>query len=91
MELPIRITAKKDIPMDTEKRLGIKKAKAIMLFIQMIWLLFALVISIYLLVFVISNNLGGWMISSYILITLSVLAIISYGIVGSEKGSWLIN
>ena len=72
--------------MDTEKRLGIKKPKAIMLFVQMIWLIIALVISIYLLVFVISNNLGGWMISSYILITISVLAFICYGIIGFKKG-----
>jgi len=41
---------------------------------------------VYLLVFVASNNLGGWMIASYILITLSVLAIMGYGIIGYKKG-----
>lgn len=72
--------------MDTEKKLGIKKPKAIMLFIQMIFIIILLVASIYLLVFVISNNLGGWMITSYVFITLSVLALICYAIIGFKKG-----
>lgn len=72
--------------MDTEKRLGISKPKAIMLFVQMILTVVLLVISVYLLVFVVSNNLGGWMIASYILIILSVLAIMGYGIIGYKKG-----
>ena len=71
--------------MDTEKRLGISKPKAIMLFVQMILTVALLVISVYLLVFVASNNLGGWMIASYILIILSVLAIMGYGIIGYKK------
>ena len=71
--------------MDTEKRLGISKPKAIMLFAQMILTMVLLVISVYLLVFVASNNLGGWMIASYILIILSVLAIMGYGIIGYKK------
>ena len=72
--------------MDTESRLGIKKNKAIMLFVQMILTILLLAVSVYLLVFVISNNLGGYMISSYILITISVLAIVCYGIIGYRKG-----
>lgn len=72
--------------MDTEKRLGISKPKAIMLFVQMILTVVLVVISVYLLVFVASNNLGGWMIASYILIILSVLAIMGYGIIGYKKG-----
>lgn len=72
--------------MDTESRLGIKKNKAIMLFVQMILTILLLAVSVYLLIFVISNNLGGYMISSYILITISVLAIICYGIIGYRKG-----
>ena len=72
--------------MDTENRLGIKKNKAIMLFVQMILTILLLAVSVYLLVFVISNNLGGYMISSYILITISVLAIVCYGIIGYRKG-----
>ena len=72
--------------MDTEKKLGIKKPKAIMLFIQMIFIVILLIASIYLLVFVTSNNLGGWMITSYIFITLSVLALICYAIIGFKKG-----
>ena len=72
--------------MDTEKRFGLKKSKAIMLFIQMFFIIFLLVVSIYLLIFVASNNLGGWMITSYIFITLSVLAIICYSTYGYKKG-----
>lgn len=71
--------------MDTVKKLGIKKDKAIFLFIQMILSIILLVASIYLLVFVSINQLGGWMISSYVFITLSVLAIIAYGIIGYKK------
>ena len=73
--------------MDTEKRFGLKKSKAIMLFIQMFFIIFLLVVSIYLLIFVASNNLGGWMITSYIFITLSVLAIICYSTYGYKKGT----
>lgn len=72
--------------MDTEKRFGIKKGKAIFLFAQMILTMLLLVISIYLLVFVISNELGGWMIASYIQIIISVLSIMFYGIIGYKKG-----
>ena len=72
--------------MDTEKRFGLKKSKAIMLFIQMFFIIFLLVISIYLLIFVTSNNLGGWMITSYIFITLSVITIILYSTFGYKKG-----
>ena len=72
--------------MDTEKKLGIQKYKAIMLFVQMILTLLLLVVSFYLLVFVIANGLGGMMIASYILIILSSLAIICYGIIGYKKG-----
>lgn len=72
--------------MDTVKKFGLKKPKAIMLFVQMLLIIFLLVVSIYLLVFVISNNLGGWMITSYVFITLAVLAVIEYSIVGYKKG-----
>lgn len=72
--------------MDTEKKYGIKKDKAILLFVQMVLTIILLIVSIYLLVFISVNNLGGWMIASYILITLSVLAIICYSIIGYKKG-----
>lgn len=71
--------------MDTEKRLGIKKPKAIMLFVQMILMIFLLVISIYLFVFVDMNHLGPWMMTSYAFIILSVVSLISYAIVGFKK------
>ena len=76
--------------MDTEKRFGLKKTKATMLFVQMILILFLLVISLYLLVFVISNHLGGWMITSYIFITVSVLAVIYYSTFGYKKGDGIV-
>lgn len=74
--------------MDTLKKLGIEKDKAIFLFIQMILSILLLVASVYLLIFVSVNQLGGWMISSYILISLSVLAIIAYGSVGYKKNEF---
>ena len=77
--------SRKGLNMNTEEKLGIKKPKAIMLFIQMFFITLLLIASIYLLVFVISNNLGGWMITSYVFITLSVLALISYAIIGFKK------
>ena len=72
--------------MDTEKRLGIKKSKAVFLFVQMILSILLLVVAIYLLIFSISNLLGGWMVVSYILVLISVLSIIGYGIIGYRKG-----
>jgi hypothetical protein len=72
--------------MDTLKKLGIRKDKAVLLFVQMILTVILLIASIYLLIFVCTNNLGAWMISSYVFITLSVLAIIAYGIIGYKKG-----
>jgi len=72
--------------MNTIKKYGIRKDKAIMLFFQMLLTVVITVISIYLLIFIIINNLGPWMISSYIFISLSSLAIICYGIIGYKKG-----
>lgn len=72
--------------MDTLKKLGIRKDKAILLFLQMILTIILLIASIYLLVFICINNLGPWMIASYIFITLSVLTIIFYGVYGYKKG-----
>ena len=71
--------------MDTLKKLGIKKDKAILLFVQMILTVILLITSIYLLAFVCAHNLGVWMILSYVFITLSVLSIIVYGIIGYKK------
>lgn len=72
--------------MDTIEKIGIVKSKAIMLFVQMLLTIILLATSIYLLVFVSINNLGGWMVASYIFITLSVISIIVYAIVGYKKG-----
>ncbi|MBE6142116.1 MAG: hypothetical protein E7175_04705 [Erysipelotrichaceae bacterium] len=72
--------------MDTIKKYGIRKDKAILLFFQMLLTVVITVISIYLLIFIIINNLGPWMISSYIFISLSSFAIICYGIIGYKKG-----
>ena len=72
--------------MNTEKRLGIKKPKAILLFVQMILVILMFVTAIYLLVFTCIYNIGGWMVSSYIFITLSVLAMICYSTYGYKRG-----
>lgn len=72
--------------MDTIEKIGIMKSKAIILFVQMLLTIILLATSIYLLVFVSINNLGGWMVASYIFITLSVISIIVYAIVGYKKG-----
>lgn len=71
--------------MDTEKKYNLKKSKAILLFVQMILTIFLFVASIYLLFFVIKNKLGGWMITSYIFITISIIAIIIYSVYGYKK------
>ena len=71
--------------MNTEEKYGLKKAKAILLFIQMFLVFFQLIVSVYLLIFVIKYNLGAWMISSYIFITISVLSVIIYSIHGYKK------
>lgn len=73
--------------MNTEEKLGIKKPKAILLFVQMLFIILLLAVSIYLLIFVSANNLGGWMIASYVFITLSVLSFIVYSCVGYKKES----
>ena len=52
----------------------------------MILIIILLATSIYLLVFTISNNLGGLMTVSYVFITISVLATICYGVIGYRKG-----
>lgn len=71
--------------MNTEEKYGLKKAKAILLFVQMFLVFFQLIVSVYLLIFVIKYNLGGWMISSYIFITISVLSVIFYSTYGYKK------
>ena len=73
--------------MDTEKKFGLKKSKALLLFLQMILIIIILTASIYLLVFVSINKLGFLMILTYIFITLSILSIIIYSVIGYKKKS----
>ena len=73
-------------PMDTEKRFGLRKGHAVLLFIQMLLTLIIVVAAMYLLIFVSANSLGGWMIASYICITLSALSIVAYGVIGYKEG-----
>ena len=72
--------------MNTEEKYGLKKSSAILLFVQMIWIVIALAMVVYLLIFIASNHLGGWMLASYIFILLSILSIIGYGVFGYRKG-----
>ena len=72
--------------MDTEKKFGLKKSKAILLFIQMILTVILLVASVYLLIFTLKNGLSGVMIASYVFIVISILAVIFYSTLGFKKG-----
>ena len=71
--------------MNTKEKFGLEKPKAVMLFIQMLLIILLFITSIYFLVFVIINKLGGWMITSYIFITLSIISIMLYSIFGYKK------
>ena len=72
--------------MDTIKKYGLKKSKALLLFLQMFLIAFMSITAVYLLIFTIKNNLGGWMILSYVFILISILSIILYAIIGYKKG-----
>ena len=74
--------------MNTKEKFGLEKSKAILLFIQMILSIIVLITSIYLLVFTIVNKLSGWMIASYIFITVSIVAVILYALFGYNKGDF---
>jgi len=71
---------------NTVEKFGLKKSRAVLLFVQMILTVIMLAGSIYLLVFVTSHGLGGWMIVSYIFITLSILSVIVYSVYGYKRG-----
>ena len=73
--------------MDTVKKYGLKKAKALLLFLQMLLISFMFITAVYLLIFTIKYNLGGWMILSYVFIFISILSIILYAIIGYKKGN----
>ena len=70
--------------MDTVKKYGLKKSKALLLFLQMLLISFMFITAGYLLIFTIKYNLGGWMILSYVFIL--ILSIILYAIIGYKKG-----
>lgn len=72
--------------MGIREKLGIKTPQLVLLVIQIVLTVLLLAVAVYLLVFVSANQLGGWMIASYIQITISVLALILYFIVGHRKG-----
>ena len=73
--------------MNIEEKIGLTKSKALLLFLQMILVIIILIASIYLLVFVSINNLGFLMILTYIFITLSILSIVLYSVIGYKKKS----
>ena len=72
--------------MGIREKLGIKTSQLVLLAIQIVLTVLLLVVAVYLLIFVSVNQLGGWMIASYIQITISVLALVLYFIVGHRKG-----
>ena len=61
------------------------KIKKPLLYFQMVLIILLLITSIYLFFFVTINKLGAWMIVSYIFITISVVAIICYSVIGYKK------
>ena len=71
--------------MDTVKKYGLKKSKALILFLQMLLISFMFITAVYLLIFTIKYNLGGWMILSYVFILISILSIILYANIGYKK------
>ena len=60
----------------------LSKIKNGLLFVQMILIVILIVSSTYLLIFSIQNHLGGWMITSYAFILLSVVSLGIYGVIG---------
>ena len=72
--------------MGIREKLGIKTSQLVLLAVQIVLTVLLLVVAVYLLIFVSVNQLGGWMIASYIQITISVLALVLYFIVGHRKG-----
>ena len=65
---------------------NLSKGTIAMLAVQFVLTIALLVLMVYLLDFVISHQLGGWMIASYVFIILSVVAIIIYGIYAYRRG-----
>ncbi|MBQ7244220.1 MAG: hypothetical protein IJS52_08495 [Bacilli bacterium] len=64
----------------------LSKGTMAMLAVQFVLTIALLALMVYLLDFVISHQLGGWMIASYVFIILSVLAIIIYGVYAYRRG-----
>ena len=64
----------------------LSKGTMVMLAVQFVLTIGLLVLMVYLLDFVITHQLGGWMIASYVLIILSVLAVIVYGVYAYRRG-----
>ena len=72
--------------MDTEKRFGLTKRKAIVLFLQFIIIALATAGTGYVLWFSIANDTGALFITAYSVILISYVAVIFYAAYGHKKG-----
>ncbi len=73
--------------MDTEKKLGISKPKAIALFFQMIIIVFATLATAYVLGFSIASGVGALFVVAYCVVLLSYFAMIFYASYGYKKNN----
>ena len=71
--------------MDTEKKLGISKKLAILLFVQMILTVVGFAAQVGILIFVIANSLDYFMVISSCSIILSFISVFIYGVYGHKK------
>ena len=72
--------------MDTESKYGIKKSQAILLFVQMIFVILILAAPIYVLLYLSHFQPNGWMIAVHVLLLVSVIALILYSAYGYKLG-----
>ena len=71
--------------MDTEKKFGLPKWKAIALFCQFVLIVLATVCTGYVLWFSVSHNTGAIFIAAYVVVLISYVAIIFYAAYGRNK------
>lgn len=71
--------------MDTEKKFGLAKWKALALFFQFILMVVGAVGTVYVLGFSIANNVGALFIISYAIVAVSYVAVVFYAVYGYKK------
>ena len=71
--------------MDTQSKFGLKKSKAILLFIQMLAIIIGTVLSGFVFGFLISASYGGLMLAGSLMVFIAYVSIIVYAAVGYRK------